>query len=154
MNTNPLLDFSGLPRFDAIRAEHVTPAVDALLADARKAIERVASDTRAATWENVVTPTEEPLEHLDRAWSAVRNLNAVMSSPSIRDAYNANLSRITAFYTDIAQDVRLFERFRALAASAGFAALDAPRRRLIENELRDFRLGGAELPPERKARFK
>ena len=154
MNTNPLLDFSGLPRFDAIRPEHVTPAMDALLADARRAIDGVASDTRAATWENVVTPTEEPLEHLDRAWSAVRNLNAVMSSPSIRDAYNANLSRITAFYTDIAQDVRLFERFRALAASAGFAALDAPRRRLIENELRDFRLGGAELPPDRKARFK
>jgi oligopeptidase A len=154
MNPNPLLDFSGLPRFDAITPAHVTPAVDALLADARKAIETVAADTRAATWDNVVTPTEEPLEHLDRAWSAVRNLNAVMSSPSIREAYNANLPKITAFYTDIAQDLRLFERFRALAASRQFAALDAPRRRLIDNELRDFRLGGAELPPDRKARFK
>ena len=41
--TNPLLDFSGLPRFDAIRPGHVTPAVDALLADARRAIEIIAS---------------------------------------------------------------------------------------------------------------
>ncbi|HEY1327790.1 MAG TPA: M3 family metallopeptidase [Casimicrobiaceae bacterium] len=154
MNANPLLDFSGLPRFGAIAPEHVTPAVDALLANARKAIEAVATGTRPATWDAVVTPTEEPLEHLDRAWSAVRNLNAVMSTPPIRDAYNANLPKITAFYTDIAQDVRLFERFRALAASPGFAALDAPRRRLIENELRDFRLGGAELAPDRKTRFK
>ena len=42
--TNPLLDFSGLPRFDAIRPEHVTPAVDALLADARRAIEIIATN--------------------------------------------------------------------------------------------------------------
>jgi oligopeptidase A len=154
MNPNPLLDFSGLPRFDAITPEHVTPAIDVLLADARKAIETVATDTRPPTWDNVVTPTEEPLEHLDRAWGAVRNLNAVMSTPAIRDAYNANLPRITAFYTDIAQDLRLFERFRGLAATAAFAALDAPRRRLIDNELRDFRLGGAELAPDRKVRFK
>ena len=34
MNTNPLLDFSGLPRFDAIRPEHVTAAIDTLLAEA------------------------------------------------------------------------------------------------------------------------
>ena len=32
LNTNPLLDFSGLPRFDAIQPEHVQPAVDELIA--------------------------------------------------------------------------------------------------------------------------
>lgn len=28
---NPLLDFSGLPRFAEIRPEHITPALDTLL---------------------------------------------------------------------------------------------------------------------------
>jgi oligopeptidase A len=152
--TNPLLDFAGLPRFDLITPAHVRPAVDTLLRDARAAVERVAADASAPTWDNVVTPTEEPLEHLDRAWGAVRNLNAVMSTPAIRDAYNENLPRVTAFYTDLAQDLRLFERFRALRASPAFAALDPARARLIDNELRDFRLGGAELAPEDKVRFK
>ena len=34
MRDNPLLDFSGLPRFDAISPEHIGPAIDALLAQA------------------------------------------------------------------------------------------------------------------------
>ena len=38
--TNPLLDFSGLPRFDAITPAHVTPAIDTLLAQARAAVEQ------------------------------------------------------------------------------------------------------------------
>ena len=141
MNANPLLDFSSLPRFDRIEPAHVLPAIDTLLERARAAMEAVATDSRPATWETVIVPTEEPLEQLDRAWSAVRNLNAVVNTPALRDAYNAALPKVTAFYTDVAQDVRLFERFRALAASPAFAALDAARRRLVENELRDFRRG-------------
>ncbi len=151
---NPLLDFSGLPRFDAIRPDHVTPAVDVLLERAEAARERAASAQSAPTWDNVIGPLSEPLDHLERAWGAVRHLNAVVSTPALRDAYNANLPRITAFHTGLAQDLRLFERYRALHAAPGFAALDRAQRRMIENELRDFRLGGAELPPERKQRFK
>jgi oligopeptidase A len=154
MHSNPLLDFTGLPRFDLIAPSHIEPAVDVLLHDARRAVEAVAMNADPPTWANVVVPTEEPLEHLDRAWSAVRNLNGVLNTPAIRDAYNAALPKVTDFYTDLGQDVRLFERFRALAASAEYAALDAARRRLIDNELRDFRLGGAELAPDRKVRFK
>ena len=154
MTANPLLDFSGLPRFDLIASSHIEPAVDALLADARRAVETVADSSEPPTWANVVAPTEDPLEHLDRAWSAVRNLNGVVNTPAIRDAYNASLPKVTAFYTDLGQDLRLFERFRALAASPAYASLDPARRRLIDNELRDFRLGGAELDADRKVRFK
>ena len=70
-DANPLLDFSGLPRFDAIRAEHVTPAVDALIADARAAVDAVATDPRPPTWDNVVEPLADALDRLDRAWGAV-----------------------------------------------------------------------------------
>jgi oligopeptidase A len=154
LHDNPLLDFRGLPRFDAIRADHVGAAVDVLLGQARAALARVGADTSPPTWDNVVAPTEEPLEHLDRAWGAVRNLNAVVNTPAIRDAYNANLPKVTAFYTDLAQDARLFERFRALAASPAYAALAPERQRLVDHELRDFRLGGAELGAEDKVRFK
>ncbi|HEY7788164.1 MAG TPA: hypothetical protein VIF33_06520, partial [Casimicrobiaceae bacterium] len=57
-NDNPLLDFTGPPRFDLIRPEHVRPGIDALLRAARVAIERVGRDTRPATWASVVAPTE------------------------------------------------------------------------------------------------
>jgi oligopeptidase A len=114
----------------------------------------VATDTRPATWDSVAEPLVEPLDRLDRAWGAARHLNAVVSTPQWRDAYHASLPGITAFFTDLAQDLRLFARYRELAATPSFATLDAPKRRAVENELRDFRLGGAELPEAQKARLK
>ncbi|MFO1315149.1 MAG: M3 family metallopeptidase [Burkholderiales bacterium] len=151
---NPLLDFSGLPRFDAIRPEHVTPAVDALLADGRAAIERVAAAGAAPTWDDVVEPLAESLDRFDRAWSAVRHLHSVVDTPALRDAYNANQPRVVAFFTELAQDLRLYGKYRALRAQPEFARLDTARQRLIDNELRDFRLGGAELPDADKVRFR
>ncbi|MGE5171428.1 MAG: M3 family metallopeptidase [Rudaea sp.] len=153
-DVNPLLDFTGLPHFDRIQAGHVQPAIDALLAQAREAVARVGDDARPATWENVVAPTETVFDHLDRAWGVVKHLNAVVNTPQIRDAYNAALPRVTAFYADIAQDPHWFARFRALADGPAFAALDAAQRKVVENALRDFRLGGAELAAPDKARFK
>ena len=114
----------------------------------------VAADSSPATWDNVAEPLADALDRLNRAWAAVQHLNAVVSTPALRDAYHANLPKITAFFADLAQDVRLFGRYRALAESPSFAALDTARQRAIANELRDFRLGGAELPQAQKARFK
>ena len=151
---NPLLDFSGLPRFGRIEAEHIVPAIAVLLDDARRAVDGVARDTGLATWGTVVAPTEAAFDHLDRAWGAVRHLNAVVNTSAIRDAYNAALPMVTAFHADIAQDHRVFARFRALADGPSFGALDAVRRKVVENALRDFRLGGAELSDADKARFK
>jgi len=152
--SNPLLDLRGLPRFDAIRSEHISPAVDELIAHARATAEEVATDSRDATWATVVAPLDDVLDQIERAWGAVHHLNAVVSTPPLRDAYHANLPKITAFYTDQAQDERLYARYKALAASPAFAGEDAARRKLVDNELRDFRLGGADLPPAQKARLK
>jgi len=153
-NSNPLLDFSGLPRFDAIAPEHVTPAIDLLVGAARAAMDAVASDIGPATWDTVAEPLADALDRLERAWDDVHHLNAVVSTPALRDAYHANLPKITAFHADIAQDLRLFSRYRALAESPSFESLDPAMRRAVTNELRDFQLGGAELPAAQKARFK
>jgi oligopeptidase A len=152
--TNPILDLRGLPRFDAILPAHITPAVDALLGEARAAVEHVATDPDPATWERVVEPIAEALDRLDRAWSAVGHLNAVVNTPELREAYNANQPKIVALFTDMAQDLRLYAKYRALRMAPSFKSLEDAQRKLIENELRDFKLGGAELPEEDKARLK
>ena len=151
---NPLLDFSGLCRFDTIHAAHVEPAVDSLVSRARAAVEAVAADAHPATWESVAEPLAEALDQLNRMWSAVRHLNAVVSTPALRNAYHASLPKITALHTDLDQDHRLFSRYRELASSLSFATLDAARQKAVTNELRDFRLGGAELPANDKLRLK
>ncbi len=151
---NPLLDFSGLPRFGEIRPAHVTPAVDTLLAENRATLEQHATSPEPPTWEGFVAPLDDANERLSRAWGQVGHLNAVMNTPELREAYNGNLPRISAYYTELSQDERLYARFKALRDGPQFAQLDRERRKIIDNELRDFRLGGAELPPEQKARFK
>ncbi len=150
--TNPLLDFSGLPRFDAIRPEHVAPALDQLLADAEAAV-RAAEQVAPVTWETFVVPLDDATERLSRAWGQVAHLESVLNSPELREVYNGELPRITRFWSALGQNLALFEQYRKLAQAPDFAGQDAARRKVVENALRDFRLGGAELPDDAKARF-
>ena len=151
---NPLLDFSGLPRFNEVKAAHVTPAIDQLLDEGRALLEQLATSTEAPDWDNFVRPLEDMEERISRAWSQVGHMNAVVNSPELREAYNACLPKLTDFYSDLAQDERLYAKYRALRESSGYERLTAAQKTIVENELRDFRLGGAELPEDKKARFK
>ena len=150
---NPLLDFSGLPRFAEIKPEHVAPAIDQLLAENRALIARLLNDSSPPTWQNFIVPMEDANERLSRAWGPVGHLNAVMNSPELREVYNATLPIITQYYAELGQNLALFGKFKALRNSHEFAGLSAARKKIIENELRDFRLGGAELPEDKKARY-
>src|SRR5512141_3169876 len=152
--TNPLLDFSGLPRFGAIEPVHVTPAVDELLQQAEAVVRKVTDPKTPATWDAIVEPLDDVTDRLGRSWGAVSHMNAVVDTPELREQYNANQPKLTAFFPGLSQNEALYARFKELASSAGFADWPAARRKVIENELRDFRLGGAELPADRKARFK
>jgi oligopeptidase A len=150
---NPLLDFSGLPRYASVRPEHVAPAVDRLLAENRERVARLVEERTPATWEDFVRPLEEANERLSRSWGQVAHLHAVDDSPAIREAYNLALPKVTQYWTELGQNTGLLAKYKLLRASPGFAQLAPAQRRIVENELRDFRLGGAELPPEKKQRF-
>ena len=151
---NPLLDFSGLPRFDAVQPEHVASAIRQLLDENRALIERLIAPETAATWDAFVQPMLDAGERLSRAWGVVGHLHSVNDVPPWREAYNAMLPEVSSFYADLGQNLALFAKYKALAASAGFPGLSPARRRIIENDLRDFRLSGAELAEEQKPRFK
>jgi oligopeptidase A len=151
---NPLLDYAGLPRFAEVKAAHVTPAIEALLAANRALVEKLNADVSASSWAAFVAPLEDANEHLSRAWSQVSHLNAVVNSPELREVYNANLPKITEFYAELSQNLKLYDKFKALKASDEFAQLSAAQKKIVDNELRDFRLGGAELAEEQKERFK
>jgi oligopeptidase A len=150
---NPLLDFSDLPRFDAIRPEHVTPAIDTLLEQNRAVVAELEASTQPATWENFVEPLENATEELGRAWSIVGHLNAVVDTPELRAAYNENQPKLTEFWTALGQNLALFEKYKALKNSDEYPTFSLARKQIVRNALRDFRLSGAELPDDRKTRF-
>ena len=149
-NLNPLLASRVLPAYSAVKPEHVEPAVRELLAEQRRAL--VAA-------ESVTTPDLDWLRglerinvELDRVWGPVSHLNAVLSSPPLRDAFNRCLPLVTEFGTELAQNETLYRLFSALQASVG--ASKPVERQLIDNALRDFRLGGVTLTGAPKQRFR
>jgi len=150
---NPLLDFSDLPRFADIRPEHISPALDTLLANAQAAVARAEDPATPASWAEAVEALEVATEPLGRAWGVVGHLSAVADTPELRKAHAENLPRMTEFWSSLGQSLALYEKYKALAASPEFAAMSAARRQLMENELRGFRLGGAELQEDQKPRF-
>ncbi|WP_213600663.1 M3 family metallopeptidase [Pseudoxanthomonas japonensis] len=150
--TNPLLDFSGLPHFDAIRPEHIAPAIDQLLAEAEAAV-KAAEAVAPVTWDAFVVPLDDATERLARGWNQVTHLEAVVNTPALRAAYNAQLPKVTRFWSALGQNLALYRQYRTLADAPETAQYDDARRKVLDNALRDFRLGGAELPDEQKARF-
>ena len=150
---NPLLDFTDLPRFSEIRPEHIGPALDVLLATAQAAVDRAEDPATEATWANAVEALEAATEPLGRAWGVVGHLSAVADTPPLRQAHSDNLPRMTEFWSSLGQSLALYDKYKAIAASPEFATMSTARRQLMENELRGFRLGGAELPEDKKPRF-
>ena len=162
-SSNPLLDFTGLPRFAAILPSHIQPAIAQLIEEANTTIANLTAVTAPPTWQNFVMPLDDAHERLARAWGIVGHLNGVLNSPEIREAYNGTLPAVTQYWTNVSQNLALYNRYKLLLQTATSApltptptptpALTAAQRTVVENEVRDFRLGGAELSDEKKAQY-
>ncbi len=151
---NPLIEMTDLPPFQAIRPEHVEPAIDQLLASNRAEIARLLESNRHYSWANLVAPIEELDDRLNRSWSPVSHMNAVVNSEALRAAYNACLPKLSDYATEMGQNETLFRAFKSIANGAEYKKLDTAQRKVIDNALRDFCLSGIDLPPEQRARFK
>ncbi|NBU49705.1 MAG: M3 family peptidase [Betaproteobacteria bacterium] len=150
---NPLLDCSGLPQFNRIRAPHIEPAVDELLNQAQTALEAALAESTPPRYEAVSAILDVANERLGRAWGAVNHLNAVADTPELRAAYNACLPKVTDFHTRMGADERLYAKYKAIAAAPQAQDLSPPRRAVLQHALRDFVLSGADLQGQAKQRF-
>ena len=151
--TNPLLQDDGLPDFQAIRPEHVAPAIDALLKSADEALERAVGPDVAAEYDAMSAVLDVAGERLKFAWGAVGHLNAVADTPELRAAYNEALPRVIELSTRHASDERVYAKYKAISAAPSADALTPPRRKVLSNAIRDFVLSGAELRGEAKQQF-
>jgi oligopeptidase A len=153
---NPLLAEAApqdLCDYSAVRPEHVTPAIDVVLGEADGALAHALAPDVPAEYDALAQVLDVPVERLRRVWGHVCHLQAVADTPALRDAHAHNLPRVTDFFTRLAADQRLYGKYRALAASAAAAALNAARRKVLDDTLRDFVLGGAELEGAARERF-
>jgi oligopeptidase A len=154
MMTNPILFRDSLPLFDQIKPSHISPAIEGILKEANSLIHSLKVMGGSISWENFVEPIEMVSEKISRAWGQIEHLNAVVNSDDLRKAYNDNLIKLTEFYTNLSQDEALYKKYQSLKDGEIFESLTPPQKRIIDNVLREFKLGGAELNELEKARFK
>jgi oligopeptidase A len=149
---NPLLDMADLPRFDAIRVEHIGPAVDALLSRCERALATVVAADFPADYHAMSNALDMPLQALEATWQTVRHLQGVKDSPALREAIAEIEPKITAWNTAFASDSRLYQRYRSVAGEQA-ERLTSAQRRALALTLQQFELSGAGLPEEMKPRF-
>ena len=152
--TNPILFRDSLPLFDQIKPSHISPAIEGILKEANSLIHSLKVMGGSISWENFVEPIEMVSEKISRAWGQIEHLNAVVNSDDLRKAYNDNLIKLTEFYTNLSQDEALYKKYQSLKDGEIFESLTPSQKRIIDNVLREFKLGGAELNELEKARFK
>ena len=151
--SNPLLNITDLVDFPAIKPEHVVEGMKTLIADAESTLKTVTAKETPATWDDVITPLENKTLALSRAWGAVSHLMSVCDSPALREAYNQALPLVTQFWIGLSQST-LSEKYLAIKKSPAFSTLSATRQRIINEELVEFKLAGAFLDDEGKAKLK
>jgi oligopeptidase A len=149
---NPLLEAGELPAFSKIRPRHIKPAIERLIESNRTRIKELAVQP-AHDWDNLIKPLELMGDRLDRAWSPVRHLNSVKSSPELRDAYNECLPLLSEYSTEISQNHALYAGYRAIRDSAEFDDLETAQKKAITDALLHFRLGGVELEGDDRERY-
>jgi oligopeptidase A len=149
--TNPLLSYTFEVPFDAIRAEHVEPAVDTLLARAKERLAKLRAGGER-TYASTLGVLDAATEELEHAMAVVGHLEATATTPALREAYNTVQPKVSEFYAGLSLDGELYQALKEFADTEEAKALDPARARFLKQTLEDFRRNGAELSKDDKAR--
>jgi oligopeptidase A len=154
LQNNPLLSFGrGIANYSQVKPDDIAPAIDYLLSQAQNAVDHAVHINTLPTWDALAEPLENATESLGRSWGVISHLNSVADTPELRAAYGDMLPKVTAFFSSLGQNLALYQKFKELSTSPAFSDLTSAQKKVIENSLRDFRLGGAELSDSDKPRF-
>ncbi|MFA5263305.1 MAG: M3 family metallopeptidase [Opitutaceae bacterium] len=154
MSGNPFLDRTFEIRWSQLKPELVEPAIREAISRAQSAIDRIAAlDLGAVAFENTFLALENSTEELSLAWAKVSHLQSVVDSPALREAHNAVLPEVSAFFAGIPLNAELWKRLRAFADTPIAAEITGVRKRFIEETVADFKQAGADLPADKRKRL-
>jgi oligopeptidase A len=150
--TNPLLDTSGLPRFDEIRVSHIEPAMQTLLPALEADLAALDASARP-TWEDLIEPLERLQDRLAYTWGAVGHLMGVKNGDALRAAYEHVQPDVVNFSIKIGQSLAIYENARAMRNGDVWDRLDPGQQRIVEALVRDAELAGVGLSGAARERF-
>jgi oligopeptidase A len=151
---NPLVNIQFPVPFDRILAEHVAPAIQHLLADARTRLDALGNSApKTVTYDATLMELDAMTEPLDYAMGVVRHLESVATYPELRAVYNAVQPEVSAFYSGIPLHAGLWNVIKTYGGSAEATSLTGTRKRFLVKTIDNFRRHGAELDPAGKQKL-
>ncbi|MGC4074434.1 MAG: hypothetical protein QM760_18365 [Nibricoccus sp.] len=152
---NPFLQTDFEIRWSQLTPGHIAPAIEQALTDAQAAIDVIAArELSNVTFENTFLALERSTERLNQAWGKVTHLQSVADSPELRDAHNAMLPKVSAFFARIPLNAALWERLRAFWNTHAADELNPVCSGVIWRRRSQISASRARiLPVEKRARF-
>ena len=142
-----------LPQFSTIVLNDIEPSLDRVLADNRDEINQLITPGKNFTWDTLLKPFEDINDRLHRFWAPVSHLNAVVNSPELRGVYHACLPKLIGYSTELSHHEGLFHAIRSIAEGMEYRKLNTAQKKVVDNEIRDFKLAGVTFSHEKKQRF-
>ena len=151
---NPFLDRSFQIAWSQLTADRVGPAIEAALAESEAALACIAVvPAGQADYRNAFLALEQATELLNEAWAKVTHLTTVADSPVLREAHNAMLPKVSAFFAKIPLNAGVWSCLKAAAVHPTVTALRGEHHRFVEETMAEFRQQGADLPAAEKTRL-
>lgn len=151
---NPLFELGEQIPFDRISAPDIEPGIRELVARTSRALDDLEASTATPSYAETLGALERATERLEVAMGVVEHLESTVTTPALREAYNAVLPEVSALWASIPLRTGLFRRLVAFSETPEAQALDATRKRFLDKTLAEFRRHGAELGSSEKERLR
>ncbi len=145
---------SRLPRFNHIDYLTLEERLCALLDSHRTRVAQFTAKPEHATWSTIIEPMEAMADELHQLFGPVSHLHNVADNEALRASYKRCIALVSEYGSELAQHAGLFQCYGALREAPAYLDYPPAEQKLIDNALRDFRLGGVALDAPTQARVK
>ena len=104
-------------------------------------------------YKNFVKPYQILQEKLNWLFQPIAHLNYVKNSETTQRIYTELIPVITKYFTELEQDERIYKAVKEIYEKEK-EGLNDEQKKVLENLIRDFKLGGVNLPKEKRNRVK
>jgi peptidyl-dipeptidase Dcp len=145
--------YNGVPAFDKMNVDDIKLAMQKGMELSLKDIDKIANNSKPATFENTIEAYERSGKELDRVYSYYGIFSSNMSSPEFREIKSELAPELSDYRSMISQNEKLFQRIKTVYDESQKNPLEADQQRVIELIYKRFAMNGAELDAEKKKRY-
>ena len=139
-----------VPPFQEIQPDHFLPAFKVAVAENRKEIEAIASNTEPPTFANTVEALERAGDLLGRVSGVFGALQGAETNARLQAINREVTPMLSALRDEIRLNEKLFQRVKAVYEGRGSAGLSAIQQKLVEDTYKGYVRAGASLDPAKK----